>query len=112
MSIAGALSRGHADTIVLVRLMLRDSYSYEINKSVTQLSGGKLELKEATLYTAFRRLEEAGLVASYWGGEASGARRRYYAITPQGREACSRLLAEREETKEIMAKLLEVEKTL
>ena len=42
----------------------------------------------------------------------SGARRRYYAITPQGREACSRLLAEWEETKEIMDKLLEVEKSL
>ncbi|MFR0733387.1 MAG: hypothetical protein ACLSHU_03525 [Oscillospiraceae bacterium] len=23
-------------------------------------------------------------MASYWGGEASGARRRYYAITPPG----------------------------
>lgn len=112
MSIAGDLIRGHTDAIILARLMLRDSYGYEINKTVTQLSGGKLELKEATLYTAFRRLEEAGLVASYWGGEASGARRRYYAITPQGREACSRLLAEWDETKEIMDKLLEVEKSL
>ena len=61
MSIAGDLIRGHTDTIILARLMLRDSYGYEINKTVTQLSGGKLELKEATLYTAFRRLEEAGL---------------------------------------------------
>ena len=59
MSIAGDLIRGHTDTIILARLMLRDSYGYEINKTVTQLSGGKLELKEATLYTAFRRLEEA-----------------------------------------------------
>ena len=80
MSIAGDLIRGHTDTIILARLMLRDSYGYEINKTVTQLSGGKLELKEATLYTAFRRLEEAGLVASYWGGEASGARRRNQAL--------------------------------
>ena len=71
MSIAGDLIRGHTDAIILARLMLRDSYGYEINKTVTHLSGGKLELKEATLYTAFRRLEEAGLVASYWGGELS-----------------------------------------
>ena len=108
MSIAGDLIRGHTDAIILARLMLRDSYGYEINKTVTQLSGGKLELKEAT----FRRLEESGLVASYWGGEASGARRRYYTITPEGRQTCTRLLAEWGETKEIMDKLLEVEKPL
>jgi len=112
MSIAGDLIRGHTDAIILARLMLRDSYGYEINKTVTQLSGGKLDLKEATLYTAFRRWEESGLVASYWGGEASGARRRYYTITPEGRQTCTRLLAEWGETKEIMDKLLEVEKPL
>ena len=35
MSIAGDLIRGHTDTIILARLMLRDSYGYEINKTVT-----------------------------------------------------------------------------
>ena len=112
MTIRADVLRGHTDAMILAQLMRRDSYGYEINKTIESLSGGAFVLKEATLYTAFRRLEEAGLVASYWGGEASGARRRYYAITPQGREACSRLLAEWEETKEIMDKLLEVEKSL
>ena len=106
------LSTPLLEFLILSVVSRDDSYGYEINKTVTHLSGGKLELKEATLYTAFRRLEEAGLVASYWGGEASGARRRYYTITPQGRETCSRLLAEWGETKEIMDKLLEVEKSL
>ena len=45
-----------------------------------------VQLKEATLYTAFRRLESAGYIRSYWGDELSGARRRYYAITMDGRE--------------------------
>ncbi len=49
MSIAGDLIRGHTDAIILARLMLRDSYGYEINKTVTQLSGGKLELKRSHL---------------------------------------------------------------
>ena len=106
MSIAGDLIRGHTDTIILARLMLRDSYGYEINKTVTQLSGGKLELKEATLYTAFRRLEEAGLVASYWGGEASGARRRYYRITPEGRAVYAQNRADWESAKQIIDLLI------
>lgn len=112
MSIAGDLIRGHTDAIILARLMRGDSYGYAINKTVSQISGGKLELKEATLYTAFRRLEEAGYVASYWGGEASGARRRYYTITSAGREACTHLMSEWRQTKEIMDALLELEEDI
>lgn len=111
MSIAGDLIRGHTEAVILARLLLRDSYGYEINKVVASLSGGKFELKEATLYTAFRRLEEGGFIVSYWGDGGTGARRRYYTITPSGREECKRLLAEWEETKDIMDKLLRVEET-
>lgn len=109
MSIAGDLIRGHTDAIILARLMRSDSYGYEINKTISTLSSGRFELKEATLYTAFRRLEEGGLIASYWGGSGAGARRRYYTITPAGREACDRLLGEWRETREIMDKLLSME---
>ena len=106
MSIAGDLIRGHTDAIILARLIQADSYGYEINKTISTLSSGRFELKEATLYTAFKRLEESGYITSYWGDSGAGARRRYYAITPAGREACFRLRAEWEETKEIMDQLL------
>lgn len=112
MSIAGDLIRGHTDAIILARLMQSDSYGYEINKTISTLSGGRFELKEATLYTAFRRLEELGYIASYWGDSGAGARRRYYTITPSGKEASYRLIREWEETKEIMDKLLEKRKSL
>ncbi len=77
--------RGYTDTIILAQLYELDSYGYEINKNVQQATNGALELKEATLYTTFRRLEQAGLILSYWGDENTGARRRYYAITEEGR---------------------------
>ena len=109
MSIAGDLIRGHTDAIILARLMQSDSYGYEINKIISTLSSGRFELKEATLYTAFKRLEDAGYIASYWGSSGAGARRRCYTITPAGREASHRLLLEWKETKEIMDNLLEVE---
>ena len=106
MSIAGDLIRGHTDTIILARLIKSDSYGYEINKVISTLSAGRFELKEATLYTAFKRLEELGYIASYWGNSGAGARRRYYTITDSGRAECYRLLAEWQETKDIMDKLL------
>ena len=78
MSIASDLIRGHTDTIILAQLFKGDSYGYEINKAVQQLTDGQYELKEATMYTAFRRLESTHLIESYWGDEQTGARRRYY----------------------------------
>ncbi len=109
MSIAGDLIRGHTDAIILARLLRGDSYGYEINKTISTLSSGRFELKEATLYTAFKRLEELGYIASYWGNDGPGARRRYYTITAAGKEAAYRLKDEWNETKDIMDKLLELE---
>ena len=109
MSIAGDQIRGHPDAIILARLLRAASYGYEINKVISTLSSGRFELKEATLYTAFKRLEELGYINSYWGDSGAGARRRYYTITPAGKEACHRLLQEWQETKEIMDKLLHKE---
>lgn len=106
MSMTGDLLRGHTEAILLAQLLKQDSYGYEISKHIAQLTGGTLELKEATLYTAFRRLEAAGLIASYWSSSASGARRRYYTLTPQGREAHARQVREWEQTQAILDRLL------
>ena len=109
MSIASDLIRGHTETIILARLMGGDNYGYEINKSIRQKTGDKYELKEATLYTAFRRLEEAGCIASYWGDEQTGARRRYYSITDGGRAAYAALMSEWKTAKAMIDKLIETE---
>lgn len=94
MSIASDIIRGHTDTIILARLAAGDSYGYEINKAIMKKTDGRYELKEATLYTAFRRLEENGCISSYWGNETTGARRRYYSITPTGRRQLEVLRAD------------------
>lgn len=109
MSIAGDLIRGHTDTIILAHLLQYDSYGYEINKAIFQTTGGRYELKEATLYTSFKRLEDAGYIFSYWGDENRGARRKYYSITSSGREAYEKLYEEWKSAKEIIDKLLDSE---
>ena len=86
MALTADLLRGYTDTIILNQLSAADSYGYEINKRISELSNGMLELKEATLYTAFRRMENSGYIISYWGNEETGARRRYYSITINGRD--------------------------
>lgn len=85
MSITSDLIRGHTETIILAHLMLKDSYGYEINKAIQEKTNNLYELKEATLYSAFRRLETGGFITSYWGDQTTGARRRYYKITNIGK---------------------------
>ena len=109
MSIASDLIRGHTDTIILARLIGADNYGYEINKSIQQRTGGQYELKEATLYTAFRRLEQAGCISSYWGDEQTGARRRYYSITDYGRDVYDALINDWTTAKVMIDKLIETE---
>lgn len=85
MLVISDVIRGYTDSIILAQLNKKDSYGYEINKTIQSATGGEFELKEATLYTAFRRLEAGGYIISYWGDENTGARRRYYTITDEGR---------------------------
>ncbi|MDR2045312.1 MAG: PadR family transcriptional regulator [Clostridium sp.] len=107
MSIASDLLRGHTETIILTSLLKHDSYGYQINKEVMKKTGSRYELKEATLYSAFHRLEQAGHITAYWGDENSGARRKYYRITASGREARLANKKEWEEAKEIIDQLLD-----
>ena len=65
-------------------------------------------MKEATLYTAFRRMEENGYIRSYWGDEDTGARRRYYSLTDPGRSKLEEDISVWVETKKVMDSLLEV----
>ena len=100
---------GHTDSIILRRLIDGDSYGYEINRTILERSQGRFELKEATLYTAMRRLEKEGSVCSYWGDDAvsGGGRRRYFTITDTGRDYYARRLREWRDMSDLMRLLVE-----
>jgi PadR family transcriptional regulator PadR len=104
--ISSDLIRGHIDTIVLGLVSTEDRYGYDICKQVALLSDGESELKEPTLYSAARRLEGQGLIRSYWGEESQGARRKYYAITPDGMQAYQRNLADWKRARTLIDRLI------
>ena len=107
MVISADLLRGYTDAVILRQQAEKDGYGYQISKEVTTISEGRLELKEATLYTAFRRLEGAGYIRSYWGNETVGARRRYYSLTEEGRKKLREEVQAWQETREVLNQLLE-----
>src|SRR5262245_5608787 len=85
-NVSSDLLRGHTDTIILGLLDGGDKYGYEITKLVNARSQNQYELKEATMYSSLKRLEADRYITSYWGDETQGGRRKYYRITPSGRE--------------------------
>lgn len=109
MSLASELIRGRVDAVILANLMHRDSYGYEINKSILRKSSGRYELNEATLYTAFKRLIDLGYITTYWGGGDVGARRKYYRITADGKDAYYRMLEEWQTAKLMLDAILSTE---
>lgn len=106
LSITSDIIRGHTDTIILSHLLEKDSYGYEINKTIKGKTENQFELKEATLYTAFKRLEENNLISSYWGDETTGARRKYYKITESGKKELKKNKEDWEVTKKLIDKLI------
>jgi PadR family transcriptional regulator PadR len=100
------LLRGHTDTIILKFLNDGDKYGYEITKLVYEQSGHTYELKEATMYSSFKRLEHDAHITSYWGDETQGGRRKYYRITASGRELYESNMRNWTSAKQILDKLI------
>lgn len=63
----------------------RPLYGYQIAK---QLEGfGEVPVKQGTLYPVLRSLESGGLLTSEVEPSVTGPPRRYYQVTPEGRQA-------------------------
>ena len=75
---------GQIDTIILWFLKKSDSYGFEMQNRILEITGEQYLIKETTLYSNIRRLEANGLLNSYWGDETQGARRKYYRLTENG----------------------------
>jgi PadR family transcriptional regulator len=76
-----------ATPLVLAILAEGESYGYAILKRVRELSGGELEWTDGMLYPLLHRLRRLGYVTTEWRTPPEGRRRRYYALTDDGRAA-------------------------
>ena len=61
-------------------------YGYQIAKTLERQGDGVLSGKQSALYPVLRNLEAAALLESQVEPSISGPPRRYYSITPFGRE--------------------------
>jgi PadR family transcriptional regulator, regulatory protein PadR len=76
-----------ATPLVLAILADDESYGYAILKRVRELSGGAFAWTDGMLYPLLHRLGRLGYVTTEWRTSPEGRRRKYYAITDDGRAA-------------------------
>jgi PadR family transcriptional regulator, regulatory protein PadR len=76
-----------ATPLVLAILADGKTYGYAILKRVREVSDGELEWTDGMLYPLLHRLDRLGFVRTHWQTPAEGRRRKYYAITAEGRAA-------------------------
>lgn len=74
--------RGSVINTILEVLQNGDKYGYEIIKEVEAKTG--VILKQPSLYSCLTRLENQGLISSYWTDSDIGGRRHYYKLTELG----------------------------
>ena len=87
MHIDKDLVAASATPLVLAILAEGESYGNAILKRVRELSAGELEWTDGMLYPLLHRLRRLGYVTTEWRVPPEGRRRRYYAITEEGRAA-------------------------
>src|SRR5215467_9952923 len=96
------LRRGCLVLAVLAALRA-EQYGYTLRKS---LAADGLEIDENTLYPLLRRLESQGLLLSEWREEEK-RNKRFYRLSPAGRETLIQLLAEWERINTSLTKILQ-----
>jgi len=80
------LKKGSAELLILSLIEKRVRHGYEINKLIESRSGGTLRFNVASLYPLLYRLEKRGWIDGRWVEKAGQRRRRYYQLTPVGRQ--------------------------
>ncbi len=69
---------------MLALLTHEERYGYQIAQGLTESAG--LAVREGTIYPLLSRLQREGLVAARWRESPAGPPRKYYHLTPTGRQ--------------------------
>lgn len=79
------LVQGTLDMLILKTLALEPLHGYGVQLRIEQISKGVFRVNPGSLFPAFRRLEQEGLLASTWRETENNRRAKYYSLTRAGR---------------------------
>lgn len=90
------------DACVLAVISKGDTYGYLLTQGIRNI----IEVSESTLYPVLRRLQAEGMLVTY-DSPYNGRNRRYYQITPRGKEQLEYLQSNWQHYKEAVDYLLD-----
>ena len=78
-------------TLMVLRTLeqMGSLHGYGIARRIEQMSGGRLQLNQGTIYPALLLLEQRGWIKATWGVSENNRRARFYTITRAGRKRLS-----------------------
>jgi PadR family transcriptional regulator, regulatory protein PadR len=87
------LKKGSAEFLILSLIEARPRHGYDIGKLIEARSKGRIQFRIGSLYPILCRLEERGLITGRWVEKPGERRRRFYRLTPVGRNISPRNVA-------------------
>lgn len=79
------LLQGTLDMLILKTLALEPLHGWGISQRIQQKSDKVLQVNQGSLYPALHRLEQQGLLDTYWGTSENNRQAKYYQLTATGR---------------------------
>jgi PadR family transcriptional regulator PadR len=79
------LRRGALEYCVLALLERGERYGFDLVRELAEVDG--ILTSEGTIYPMLARLRRDGVVETTWRESPAGPPRRYYTLTPSGRQA-------------------------
>lgn len=79
--------QGTLDLLILKAVSLGPLHGYGVLLRIQQISGGRLQIQQGSLYPALYRLEHQGLITSEWGESENKRKAKYYRLSAAGRRA-------------------------
>ena len=80
------LLQGTLDMLILKAISLGGLHGYGVLLRLQQLTQGRLQIQQGSLYPALYRLESQGLIASEWGESENKRKAKFYTLTAAGRK--------------------------
>ena len=78
--------QGTLDMLILRSVLISPAHGHTIAHCIEHTSDDVLQVEHGSLYPALHRLEERGLIASFWGTSENNRKAKYYRITPAGKK--------------------------
>jgi transcriptional regulator len=86
----GGVIPGTVDLVILRAVSEGPVHGFGISRSLSDRSGGVVELQDAALYQALHRLTRQGLLEAEWGISETNRRAKFYRLTAAGQKQLSR----------------------